>query len=336
MAIRGALGDVLALLALAAGASAVSHALSAASSLKQQGYTWEQEKNVFENIRLKVGKVFTIDDQTAIRSWSRAPVKYTTAPDELLNTLEDFKKQYAWPGGPKVDVVFQKFEKYDCPVWIAGGFVRDHFAGQPYHDVDIAVMCDEQRLRTIFEAIGEPNLGLPHFIFDEGRFEGFPLTQFTVKYMPEFSASMLFLSVAHGQVVDPMGCGIEDAKAKRLRPAIHENYQSAHNWCEWMKGSWRGLEEETIGDRERRYDKMRKRKWQPFNDKFEKFMALGPKGMRDKCDDNRIISMGVHPAVAAHNARLARRRRLLASGVGIVGIVVLVMGVVIGRGIGDL
>jgi len=170
--------------------------------------------------------------------------------------------------------VFEKLNDEGCPVWVFGGAVRDVVAGMALNDVDVAVLCTADKIEDIVKQTNwkweRPVLSDSFGIGDQQSpqyLEGFPL-EFALKdyQSMEYATSVMGYSPHSKVVIDLTGHGIEDARAKILRPAMVANLDTAsnENFKLWYDKQWK----KPLF----RYYKMINRGWKPHSPEFRKFM----------------------------------------------------------------
>eukprot|EP00928_Gymnodinium_smaydae_P030760 TRINITY_DN22781_c0_g1_i1.p1 TRINITY_DN22781_c0_g1~~TRINITY_DN22781_c0_g1_i1.p1 ORF type:complete len:514 (-),score=54.46 TRINITY_DN22781_c0_g1_i1:8-1549(-) len=245
---------------------------SSAVTAEQRAQNWDAEAQYFLS-------------QTAVRQvWSHSVVVYPTSgkPLSQVNTIRNM----LIPGLQRVRFrdVFGFLAMRGCPLWIIGGSVRDVLADKQPNDVDLAALCDVQRLSAILQgspydkktvsqqgyfSVGEAHGANPNYL------EGFTMNfVFEKAFVPESSVNMLLWSLTYDYVIDASGHGVEDAMRKLYRPGSPDvqSIVESSQWASWREWIWFSFASPQF-QRHVRYLKMRSRGWQAANPCVRLFMA---------------------------------------------------------------
>jgi len=118
--------------------------------------------------------------------------------------------------------------------------------------------------------IGWDQMGMVDFTCGEGDPQGdgvaLPNLQFFLKYYMKYTTDLMMYSPQSKVVIDLTGHGIEDTRAKILRPAMVANLDVALN--EDFKLWYGKFKEDPLWD----YHRMIHRGWKPYSPEFREFM----------------------------------------------------------------
>jgi len=147
--------------------------------------------------------------------------------------------------------IIEEQREKNCPLWVVGEIVQSVVAGMKLNGGDwrqvdmVDFTCGEGDLQD--DDVAWPNL------------------QYFLKYYMKYTTDVMMYSPQSKVVIDLTGHGIEDTRAKILRPAMVANLNEALN--ETFK-LWYGKQEDPLGD----YNRMIHRGWEPYSPEFRKFM----------------------------------------------------------------